>query len=651
MLWPYIFSKTLPIQQNLRSQISRYLQIQPTAMLLPYRYLLLHLLSFDRTTSIQSSLGLQVVIQRTILYLPCALDCRAINLLNLLTFLITNQVLTAWNAQWSALTLVCHFRGFVCHITGLKNSRLLAALVRSNFVSTLKNREMLQVLDLSHNKLDQESLLKVLEFCKGCGSLQELCLISASEDDSKLGEVVYMELCELLIHCSSLQVLGFNVGKVVEAQKGLAKNIETALIHNMSLVKWNQTEPTTTEYKKYLAANLWISANVGEGLEGIETLPEEVREIVDKKLALAKQYSNSARKPPQKMEIIREATYEEDEESKSASKIQYEYGSVITIQNEEIPQPFQDTNFMENLIKNVEVNCKKNYEELEKKLENISEFAKLKMNQTEKLAAEAIEATKEIQELKLENVELKRHIQAILDKVNALEKERNEDLKQIVLKEELVALREEVKAEVSEVTTLKIAAIEENIPECLANCSNEITAALKERVEKMEVALVDIQESTSNSSALQRAEAAHKRTEELSKQFKKVKEDLDKKLSDENNIWSGKFSQYEKKIEAVQRSQEILRKQAGQFQAKTQASLKELTEAKTTSNSQGNPAEMLKTLPEFTALKQKTSQALVIFNIRQAKLEQNSSTRDYNQGKCQGHQKGDRDDFIADKEF
>ena len=128
-------------------------------------------------------------------------------------------------------------------------------------------RGVLKVLDLSNNKLNQKSLLRVLELCKSCNSLEELYLKGNIEDINK---EVYIELCQVLINCNSLNTLS------LEANEDTMKYLDEALIHNMSLLKWEGFKHT-----QYLKANLWIHSE-----KEVEEVPEEIKEVVNKKLAL-----------------------------------------------------------------------------------------------------------------------------------------------------------------------------------------------------------------------------------------------------------------------------------------------------------------------------------------------------------------------------
>jgi len=498
-------------------------------------------------------------------------------------------------------------------------------------------RELLQILDLSHNKLDETNIIKIFEFCKGCSSLSELYLNSACMNEDQFKETIYMELCEFLIHCSTINILGMNFTQILDTNKGLLKNIETALIHNLSLIKWETDEfckGKAIEYKKFLDANLFIQNH--NDLKGIENLPENIRNIVNTKNALLNQYnSGDMPKKPEKMEIIREATYEDDEESKGNSKIivspeKRSITNEIQIIPDEKPATILKLEKTENnhieIMKSFEENLVKRDEEIDQKLLKIQEELQ-KIKKIEKLTYETNESKKEISILKAENEDLKNQLKMTLTRIENLEKKS-------FSKDEMIEnLTEIIDSEINN-------NLDQKISENIQKNQNDINAHLSELQKYMTTTQEDlvttftckmqdfdnkignieqkILEFQDNKNMQNQLEQISKKLEENStRNIKKSKEELDKKFSEENANLQSKLGQLEKKLENVIRSQDLLRKQSLQSLNKTEKLIKEFNDSHTEKisiNSQTSyqlNSETLKNLPEFTAVKQKAQNAIV----------------------------------------
>ena len=173
------------------------------------------------------------------------------------------------------------------------------------------------------------------------------------------------------------------------------------MLHNTSLVKWEMKSDSAhcAPYSHYLEANAWIASNPDDLPDEAEQLSAEVKAVISKKIALMKQFNaiGAAEKRTRaggRMDVIKEATFEEDEESKSVSKVQYEEPHAESPadkaakkklwkqlqSNQPSPKEEIPIKLIVESIKSVEANFAQKHEEIVKRVESINEIVQVRVD-------------------------------------------------------------------------------------------------------------------------------------------------------------------------------------------------------------------------------------------------------------------------------
>lgn len=157
----------------------------------------------------------------------------------------------------------------------LKSSLLLDSL-KSTLVERSRS-ERLEVLDMSYNKLDDNSIWEVLEAVKHNSSILKLHLTQGGRVSEQ--RLIY-QICELLLNNRTLQELHLDAA----IPERTADKMLTALNTNLSLVVWKS--PGSAKLEKCVDANRVIRESVERGEEvEAEEFPE-LKEVIRGKLKI-----------------------------------------------------------------------------------------------------------------------------------------------------------------------------------------------------------------------------------------------------------------------------------------------------------------------------------------------------------------------------
>ncbi len=346
-----------------------------------------------------------------------------------------------------------------------------------------------------------------------------------------------------------------------------------------------------------------------------EPVPQEIEQAVKKKLEIMKPFetkSAPAATANNNMEIIREATYEEDEESKSkiqepssrdAEEAGEDEGSRPPEEPKEIvpakPKPRQSLRLRRVTPPSVKAPPEKEGTEEDEPapLKLIIDTIK-SLETTYKQRLDDMELRLKAREthspdngvsktLAAENKELRSSIQALIARVEALESHPSPNT-------ELEASAQQLHAKQSALAVQ--------------------TANLELKLRESEKDISDIKNALQRLSEVQKVAAS--KLEDLWRASKRDADETKARLEAIAGATGPKSAQVEKRLETVQRSHEAMRRQVSSAAAKVQQLAKETAEMReeikrAPASVQPSAGDAIKSLPEFAAVKQRVSQALV----------------------------------------
>ena len=274
----------------------------------------------------------------------------------------------------------------------------------------------------------------------------------------------------------------------------------------------------------------------------------------------------------------------------------------------------KDENYLKYLEANEFINCNLGNEPTDievlpkdikdivcKKLELINQCS----NMPSKIMDSVIEDNKEIESMK--KAEVNKICKDNDDKTNCIEKRTNIIENEFDNKSVLSKITEELNNVKMENNNFKkiigeiVLRLDKNDKEIIkkTECAQEFID-LKERINDIEVVL----EKNGN------IDYFNKRIEEFPKIIKKLSDEFEKRLNEITIQLNEKVEIHGKKMESLQRAQEVIKKQFTQLSVKLQNSMKESTSKTSMPNI---TIDICKSSPEFNLIKEKTSKAFVLF--------------------------------------